>query len=68
MEDFESALQHYNLYIKSLTDFESERHDLLSIALVNRATVLLQLGCYEEAAESVQEAIGLEDEPKYVGR
>jgi tetratricopeptide (TPR) repeat protein len=69
MEDFEGALHHYNLYIKLLTDFEPARHDLLNgIALVNQATVLLQVGRYEEATESVKKAIGMEDESKYVGR
>lgn len=63
MEDYDSALSHYSQYIDTLTMFASERHDLLAIALINKATVLLQLGRFAEAATSINEAIALEDNP-----
>lgn len=56
LEDYEAALVHYDAYIAGLQKMTGEGPEILAIALINRATVLLHLSRAEEALVSLQAA------------
>lgn len=64
MGEFEDAIAHYDSYIAYLKAKQSPERNMLAIAVVNRATVLLQLERFREAADELVAAFTIERDPR----